>query len=179
VQKGLVAQPMRRPFAPETMTREPSPNAPGVPVGITEEMIRVLVHAFYARVRRDALLGPIFDAAVEDWDEHLDKLCGFWSSVMLMTGRYKGTPMQAHAALPGLSALHFDRWLDLFRGTAREVCPPEAAALFIHRAERIGQSLELGIALHRGRLLEPGERLTGPGRAQSGEPGGAKQPSSG
>jgi hemoglobin len=142
-------------------------------------MIRALVHTFYARVRQDSLLGPIFNDTVADWGEHLETLCAFWSSVMLMTGRYKGTPMQAHAALPGLSAVHFDRWLDLFRETAREVCPPHAAALFIHRAERIGQSLELGIALHRGCMLEPGERLTaGPSRAQGREPGGAKQSSS-
>jgi hemoglobin len=143
-------------------------------------MIRALVHTFYARVRQDSLLGPIFNDTVADWGEHLETLCAFWSSVMLMTGRYKGTPMQVHAALPGLSAVHFDRWLDLFRATAREVCPPQAAALFIYRAERIGQSLELGIALHRGLMLEPGERLTaGPSRAQGGrEPGGAKQSSS-
>lgn len=141
------------------MTQDVRPNAPGAAAGVTEAMIRTLVHAFYARVRRDALLGPIFNAAVKDWDEHLDKLCGFWSSVMLMTGRYKGTPMQVHAALPGISAVHFDRWLDLFRATARDRCPPMAASLFIDRAERIGQSLELGIALHRGRMLAPGERL--------------------
>jgi hemoglobin len=120
---------------------------------VTEPMIRALVHAFYARVRQDGLLGPIFNSAITDWDQHLDKLCGFWSSVTLMTGRYKGTPMQAHAALPGIEAQHFDHWLALFRATAHEYCPPAAAALFIDRAERIAQSLQMGIALHRGELL--------------------------
>ena len=125
-------------------------NAPGLAVGIDEAMIRTLVHAFYARVRRDDLLGPIFNGKIDDWDEHLEKLCHFWSSVTLMTGRYKGTPMQAHAALPDISGQHFDRWLSLFRTTARELCPPDAAELFIDRAERIAQSLETGIALYRG-----------------------------
>lgn len=141
------------------MTRDPHPMAPGIEAGVTEAMIRDLVHQFYARVRRDDLLGPIFNRAIDDWDAHLDKLCSFWSSVTLMTGRYKGTPMQAHAALPSVSAEHFDHWLALFRETATNVCPPEAAALFIDRSRRIAQSLELGIALHRGKMLGVGERL--------------------
>lgn len=142
------------------MVREANPLAPGAQAGVTEEIIHNLVHAFYGRVRQDADLGPVFDAAIHDWDAHLEKLCAFWSSVTLMTGRYKGTPMRAHALLPRLQGAHFDRWLAIFRATAREVCPPEAAALFIDRAERIAQSLELGIALHRGQMLSPGERLS-------------------
>jgi len=112
-------------------------------------MIRVLVHEFYARVRRDELLGPVFNGAIHDWDEHLDKLCAFWSSVTLMTGRYKGTPMQAHAGLPDISAGHFERWLALFIATACEVCPPAAAEIFRDRALRIAESLQRGIAVHR------------------------------
>lgn len=124
-------------------------------------MIRKVVHTFYGRVRSDELLAPIFEAAVKDWDEHLAKLCDFWSSVLLMTGRYKGTPMVAHAALPNLSGRHFDQWLVLFRATTWDCCPPAAAALFVDRAERIAQSLELGTALHRGVSLKVGERLAG------------------
>lgn len=131
------------------MAREPHPKAPGIDAGITEAVICNLVHAFYARVRCDPLLGPIFNARVEDWPAHLDKLCAFWSSVTLMTGRYKGTPMKAHAELPGIVPEHFQRWLALFQTTAREICPG-AASLFVDRSERIAQSLQLGIALHRG-----------------------------
>jgi hemoglobin len=96
-----------------TMTREPHPKAPGVDAGITEAVIRSLVHVFYARVRSDPLLGPVFSTRVEDWPSHLEKLCAFWSSVMLMTGRYKGTPMKAHAELPEIAPKHFRRWLEL------------------------------------------------------------------
>lgn len=126
--------------------------------GIDEMMIRMLVHAFYERVRADLLLGPVFDARISDWAPHLDRMCAFWSSVVLMTGRYHGRPMQAHAPLP-VDAQHFDRWLALFEATAREKCPPAAAALFIEKARMIAQSLELGIAAHRGVLLAPGARL--------------------
>jgi hemoglobin len=132
------------------MQRDPHPKAPGLAVGITETMIRELVHTFYAEVRRDPLLGPIFGARVHDWDEHLEKLCAFWSSVVLMTGRFKGRPMPAHIAITEISLDHFQRWLALFRTTAATVCPQPAAALFIERAERIAESLHLGICLHRG-----------------------------
>jgi hemoglobin len=54
---------------------------------ITESEIAALVSQFYARARRDPTIGPVFEAAVDDWDEHLAKLCDFWSSVMLTTGR--------------------------------------------------------------------------------------------
>ncbi|MCB1547253.1 MAG: group III truncated hemoglobin [Hyphomicrobiaceae bacterium] len=126
--------------------------------GIDEDMIHLLVHTFYDRVRADSLLGPVFDARITDWPPHLARMGAFWSSVVLMTGRYHGRPMQAHAPLP-VDAQHFDRWLNLFKATARDLCPPAAAALFIEKARMIALSLELGIATHRGLLLGPGERL--------------------
>lgn len=117
--------------------------------GIDEAMIRRLVHSFYDRVRADAMLGPIFAARIDDWEPHLDRICAFWSSVALMTGRYHEPPMQKHAGLP-VDASNFDRWLALFGVAAREACPPTAAEHFIERARTIGESLEVGIATHRG-----------------------------
>jgi hemoglobin len=124
--------------------------APGYAVGVTEEMIHDLVHAFYAKVRRDPALGPIFNRVVDDWDHHLEKLCDFWSSVTLMSGRFKGAPMAAHVRVPDIRPTHFARWLHLFAETAAETCPPEAAALFVAKSQMIGQSLQLGIAAARG-----------------------------
>lgn len=127
--------------------------APGTAAGVTEEMIHRLVHAFYAKVRKDPALGPIFNGVIGDgWDHHLAKLCDFWSSVLLMSGRFHGAPMAAHVRLPDIRPTHFARWLHLFGETAAEQCPPDAAALFIARAEMIAQSLQLGIAAHRGEL---------------------------
>ena len=122
---------------------------PGAAVGITETEIHDVVHAFYAQVRQDPALGPIFNRVIGDWDTHLGRMCDFWSSVLLMTGRFKGTPMQAHISVGGLRATHFARWLHLFRLTVQELCTPEAAALFMNKAETIGQSLLLGIETHR------------------------------
>ncbi len=126
--------------------------------GIDEAMINHLVRAFYSRVHEDALLGPIFDARITDWESHLQRMCAFWSSVALMSGRYRGRPMEKHLPLP-VDARHFDRWLALFAETTRDVCPPPAAEHFIERAHRIAQSLEIGIAGHNGVLLMKGERF--------------------
>ena len=126
--------------------------------GITEAMIERLVRSFYAKVRSDERLGPIFDARISDWEPHLAQMCAFWSSVALMSGRYHGAPMPKHLPLP-VDAEHFDRWLALFETTASEVCPPEAQAHFVERARRIAASLELGVAGANGVLLGIGERF--------------------
>lgn len=39
---------------------------PGAAVGVTEPMIHDLVHAFYAKVRVDPALGPIFNRVIGD-----------------------------------------------------------------------------------------------------------------
>ena len=127
-----------------------------VRTGIDEAMIETLVRTFYGRVQTDPLLGPIFAERITDWEPHIARIRAFWSSVALMTGRYHGQPLQLHMELP-VDAAHFDRWLDLFEATARELCPPTAAAHFIERARRIADSLELGINTGRGVLP------TGPG----------------
>ncbi len=111
---------------------------------IDEAGVAALVARFYARARADAMIGPVFNAAVEDWDEHLERLNGFWSSVMLGTGRYKGNPFGAHRPLP-LRPEMFDRWLALWAETAAEVFEPEPAAALVDKADRIGASLTAGL----------------------------------
>src|SRR6201996_4346898 len=118
-------------------------------------MIEALVRGFYAKVRSDALLAPIFEAKIGDWEPHLKQMCAFWSSVALMSGRYHGAPMPKHLVLP-VDAEHFDRWLALFEATARELCPPKAAQHFIVLARRVAESLELGVAGAQGVLLRKG-----------------------
>jgi hemoglobin len=108
---------------------------------ISEAQISALVEAFYAKVRQDSEIGPIFNAVVDDWPEHLATLKDFWSTVLLATGRYKGNPMVRHFQL-GLDAEHFQRWLALFAETTRDIFPPESSALIIEKAQRIAQNLQ-------------------------------------
>ena len=116
-----------------------------LPERISEELITELVDTFYGRVRLDPLIGPIFlDKLGDDWDAHLAKLRDFWSSVTLMSGRYRGKPQQVHMPLP-LETQHFERWLSLFEATVTDVCTGPARFLFVDRAHRIADSLQISL----------------------------------
>ena len=113
---------------------------------LTQRHIVALVERFYAKVRRDPVLAPVFNPAVHDWDEHQRTLVSFWSSMVLKTGTYRGNPMAAHRPHP-IRGEHFDHWLALWRETALEVMPPAHAQVFIEHATRIGYSLRYGLGL--------------------------------
>ncbi|MDE2579770.1 MAG: group III truncated hemoglobin [Hyphomicrobiales bacterium] len=125
---------------------------------IDEAMIEKLVRGFYDRIQKDEMLAPVFAEKISDWEPHLQNMFAFWSSVALASGAYHGRPMEKHVFLP-VDAAHFDRWLQLFEATARELCPPAAADHFIDRARRVAESLELGMAQVAGVTLKPGERF--------------------
>ena len=114
--------------------------------GLDEARLATLVESFYARVRADEELGPIFNDAIGDWPEHLDKLTAFWSSVMLTTGRFKGQPVPAHRKhVSRITPQLFDRWLGLWSATTDELMTPDAAAALQAKAARIAESLQLAL----------------------------------
>lgn len=105
-----------------------------------------LVRTFYARVRADDRLGPIFAAEISgDWEPHLEKMTDFWCSVVLKNGAYSGRPVPAHLKLKQVREEDFDIWLGHFRAIAGELCPSEVADVFVDRAERIAKSLKLAM----------------------------------
>jgi len=114
---------------------------------VTEATIRALVDGFYARVRCDPILGPVFaEAIAEDaWPAHLEKICAFWSSVMLTSGRYKGNPVATHGKVPAILPPMFGNWLDLFEATTAELFVPESANRFATAARRIAESLKFAL----------------------------------
>jgi hemoglobin len=115
--------------------------------GVSEALVRQLVETFYGRVLQDSDLAPIFrEALTHRWNEHLDIMVDFWSSIALRTGRYQGKPHVAHAPF-ALTPELFGRWLALFEATAREVCEPDVADFFINRAQRIADSLQIGLGI--------------------------------
>lgn len=115
----------------------------------TEAEVTALVHTFYARVRQDEVLGPIFEAHIGNWDRHLAKLVDFWSAILRRTGRFSGAPMPKHAGLPGLSAELFQRWLKLFRENAVAQSNQAMAGQACAMAECIAQSLWMGYQISR------------------------------
>ena len=104
--------------------------------------LRHLVSAFYAAVRADDLLAPVFEHQVADWEAHLERLCDFWSSIMLGSGSYKGNPFGAHLPLRDtLKPAHFERWLGLFHATAEREFGAARSAPILRKADRIADSL--------------------------------------
>jgi hemoglobin len=125
---------------------------------IDEAALKQLVESFYDRVRADRLIGPVFNDAIADWPDHLEKLQAFWSSVMLTSGRYKGQPLPAHIRHGArIDAAAFDRWLALWGQVTGEMFDPAIAARFQDKAARIAESLQLGIqfAGAKGLLARP------------------------
>lgn len=115
--------------------------------GVDEDSLARLVDRFYAAVRADALIGPVFNDAIDDWPYHLDKLTAFWSSLMITTGRYKGTPMAAHFKHRArITPAMFDRWLVLWRAATEAEMPPAAARSMQAKAERIAENFKLALA---------------------------------
>jgi hemoglobin len=118
--------------------------------GITEDSLRRLVDSFYRQVRADPLLGPVFNGAIGDWPEHLEKLQAFWSSVMLTSGRYKGRPLPAHIRhADAIDGRAFGRWLSIWKETTDEMLDAASASALQAKAARIAESLALGIQFSR------------------------------
>ncbi len=130
----------------------------------TEAEAAELVTTFYARVRDDAVLGPIFERHVADWSQHMPKMIAFWSAALCGSKNYRGNPMVAHRALPDLSQSLFERWLDLFQESASELPNRAMAERAVELSQRIAQSLWYGYQLQR----EPDEMPASlPQRAQT------------
>lgn len=108
---------------------------------IDERLIQTVVHRFYERARADPVTGPVFERQVEDWPAHLSKMCDFWSSGILRTGRYRGRPTLAHQRVGGIRTEHFNRWLELFAQTVHELCDPQQADVFMDLAGRMGLAM--------------------------------------
>ena len=123
---------------------------------VSEAQLEKLIPHFYGIVRTDPLLGPVFNDAVGDWPEHLDKLVAFWSSVMLTTGRYKGNPMAAHLKHGArITPEMFDRWLALWAQATNEIVPANLASALQAKAARIAESLSLGLFFRLDRPMRP------------------------
>lgn len=119
-------------------------------IGIDESFISDMVDSFYAAIRKDDLLGPIFAARVSIWPPHLARMKQFWRSILHNSGEFSGNPMARHIAIPGLERGHFVRWLELFYANLRQMAQdPRASAHVATRARMIAESLLTGINVAR------------------------------
>ena len=114
---------------------------------INEENIELLVRSFYAKICKDKKLAPIFIITIgetdEEWEPHLQTMCNFWSSIMLSSGKYHGSPVQKHVELPEFDSELFDHWLMLFEKTAAEIYELSIVERYEAKSRRIADSLKL------------------------------------
>jgi hemoglobin len=104
----------------------------------TRADLEFLLDHFYARVRVDELIGPIFnEVAKVDWPEHVKKIYNFWDTLLFGADNYKGRPFPPHIPLD-LKEEHFKRWLDLFFATTDQYFEGEKAEEIKARALNIG-----------------------------------------
>lgn len=103
---------------------------------LSRKEIETLVTEFYARVRKDELLAPVF--AHLDWPHHLPVMFNFWSSVLLGDMSYTGSPFPKHVGLQ-INEQHFQRWLKLFMETVDANFSGPIAAEAKTRAHTIAQ----------------------------------------
>jgi len=116
--------------------------------GLTEPVVRKVVLAFYEQVRRDPILGPVFAEAIAgNWESHLERIILFWLTAARLKRGYDGRNfMPAHLRNRSIRADQLPHWLELFRNTAAEQCSPQAAAVLVDIAERMAETLEIGLA---------------------------------
>lgn len=119
-------------------------------IELEEAALLPVIKLFYERVRSDKLLGPVFESAIPDWDDHHARLVDFWSSVMLTTGRYKGNPVALHLRhADALTPEAFGRWLSLWAETTEQLLSMPVAHAMQAKADRIAQSLQLAVQYRR------------------------------
>lgn len=122
---------------------------------LTLEDCKTLVDNFYDKVRKDPLIGPIFDRVIEDrWPEHLEKMYRFWQTVLLEDHTYFGSPFPPHANLP-VEWTHFEKWLALFNQTIDEHFTGEVAAEARWRANKMAEMFNFKIQYYKNNQAKP------------------------
>ena len=118
----------------------------------TPEDIKLLVDEFYIKVRKDALLANVFNTIIRDnWPEHLEKMYGFWQTVLFHEVAYRGNPFAHHVNLPAQEE-HFNRWLFLFTETVDENFRGDKALEAKMRANKIAEMFQFKIKQFHGEL---------------------------
>ena len=115
------------------------------------EDIKLLVDEFYGKIRKDDLLGPIFNNVIQNnWSEHLKKMYKFWQTILLGDHTYYGSPFPPHAKLP-IEKKHFDQWLSLFKETVDKNFKGELANKAKWQGERMAEMFQFKISYYQHR----------------------------
>jgi len=117
---------------------------------LSRKEIILLIDQFYDTIRKDELLGTIFDdVAKVNWEKHLPVMYDFWENTLFYTGSYNGNPVQNHRVLHQkypITKEHFDHWIELFNNSVDALFEGEKAELAKQRALSIATVLRIKIA---------------------------------
>ncbi len=116
----------------------------------SREDVFLLVTSFYSKVRKDELLGPIFNSIIKNWEHHLEHLTDFWQSNLFFEKKYKGDPMQKHVDVDTkiggtINEMHFGVWLNLWFQTIDELFEGDVAEIAKNRAKNMGTYIHINI----------------------------------
>ncbi|HPE82804.1 MAG: group III truncated hemoglobin [Aequorivita sp.] len=116
----------------------------------SREDVSLLVTTFYSKVRKEPLLGPIFNGIITDWETHLELLTDFWETNLFFKRKYFGNPMHAHIEVDKkvggtINELHFGTWINLWHETIDELFEGETANIAKNRARNMGTFIHLNV----------------------------------
>ena len=116
----------------------------------SREDLSLLVRTFYSKIRKDALLGPIFNGIITDWETHLELLTDFWETNLFFKRKYFGNPMHAHIEVDkkvggSINELHFGTWINLWHETINDLFEGETAIVAKNRARNMATFIHLNI----------------------------------
>jgi len=116
----------------------------------SREDVSLLVRTFYSKIRKDALLGPIFNGIITDGETHLELLTDFWETNLFFKRKYFGNPMYAHIEVDKkvggtVNELHFGTWINLWHETIDELFEGATANVAKNRARNMGTFIHLNI----------------------------------
>ena len=116
--------------------------------------VSLLVRTFYTKIRKDEILGPIFNSIITDWESHLELLTDFWETQLFLKRTYHGNPVTAHEEVDEkmnhkITSEHFGLWLNLWFQTIDELFEGETAWIAKNRAQKMSTMLFMKIFEHR------------------------------
>ncbi len=118
--------------------------------------IEVLVNCFYSKIRKDELLGPIFNSHIPEnmWPLHLERLADFWETNLFGVAKFKGSPTQKHINVDknlnySIEQKHFGTWLQLWFETIDELFTGAYADKAKNSARKMSTGQFLAIWQHR------------------------------
>ncbi len=118
------------------------------------EDVSLLINTFYKKIRKDEILGPIFNGIITDWDAHLVLLTDFWETQLFLKRKYYGNPMTAHQEVDDkmnhtITSEHFGLWLNLWFATIDELFEGETAWVAKNRVQKMSTMMFMHMYQHR------------------------------